>query len=80
MSIVKDHTDLDDGIDVEYESNTPVEHRKHTFCQTSINDQRPKLRVHINGTFEGFLDTGVDVSIIIPESWHLNWLLQEIDV
>ena len=34
-----------------------------------------------NGIFiEGLLDTGVDVSIITPETWHLNFPLQEADV
>ena len=30
--------------------------------------------MHINNTvIEVFLDTGVDVSIVTPESWHPNW-------
>ena len=78
---VKDHTVLDDGINMEDKSKIPIGNRKHIFWQTSINDQRPKLRVCINGIFiEGLLDTGVDVSIITPESWHPNWPLQEADV
>ena len=28
----------------------------------------------------GLMDTGVNVSIITPESWHPNWPLQEADV
>ena len=35
----------------------------------------------MNGIFiEGLLYTGVDVSIIIPESWFLNWPLQEVAI
>ena len=34
----------------------------------------------INGIFiVVLLDMGVDVSIITPISWHLNWPLQEVD-
>ena len=58
---------------MEDESKTPVRNRKCLFWQTSINDQRPKLRVHINNiVIEELLDMGMDVSIITPESWHLN--------
>ena len=55
--------------------------RKRIFWQTFINDQRPKLRVHINDTvIEELLDTGADVTIITPESWHPNWPIQEADI
>ena len=53
----------------------------HIFWKTSINDQRPKIRVCINGiVIEGLIDKDADVSIITPESWHLNWPLQESDI
>ena len=66
------------GIDIEHESKTPEGNRKCIFWQTSINEQRPKLRVCIDKVvIEGLIDMGVDMSIITPESWHLNWSLQE---
>ena len=35
----------------------------------------------VNGKFiTCLLDTGVDVSTITPESWHLHWPLQEVDI
>ena len=37
--------------------------------------------MHINDiVIEGLLDTGVDVTIITPESWHPDWPLQEADI
>ena len=81
MSAVKSNTGLNDEFHVENESKNSVEQSKRIFWQTSINDQRPKLRVCINGIFiDGLLDTGADVSIITPEPWHPNWPLQEVDV
>ena len=54
---------------MEDKSKIPIRNRKHIFWQTSINDQRPKLRVHINGiVIVGLIDTGADVTIIISES------------
>ena len=39
------------------------------------------LRVHTNNiVIKGLLDTGVDVTIITPESWYLNQPIQEEDV
>ena len=44
-----------------------------------INDERPKLKVKLNGVkIKGLLDSGEDVSIISQESWDLNWPLQEV--
>ena len=78
---VKSNTGLNDELHVENESKNSVGQSKRIFWQTSINDQRPKLRVCINGIFiDGLLDTGADVSIITPEPWHPNWPLQEVDV
>ena len=45
VPVVKIHTALDDGINMEDESKIPIENRKYIFWQTSISDQRPKLRV-----------------------------------
>ena len=66
---------------MEHESKIPGGNRKHTFWQTSINDQRPKLRVYINCfVIVGLIDMGEHTSIFIPESWHSNILLQEAGV
>ena len=52
---------------------TPVGNWKLIFWQISINDQGPKLRVHINNIVtEELLDTGVCKSSITPKSRHLN--------
>ena len=82
MPAVKNHTVLDDDrLDMEDESKIPIGNRMCIFWQISINDQRPKLRACINNTvIEELLDTGVNVNIIPPESWHPNWPLQETDV
>ena len=44
-----------------------------------INDERPKLKVKLNGVkIKGLLDSGDDVSIISQESQDVNWPLQEV--
>ena len=44
--------------------------QKQIFWQTSIEDQRPKLRILVNNTeIEGMVDIGADVTIITPISW-----------
>ncbi|XP_041911227.1 uncharacterized protein LOC121677222 [Arvicola amphibius] len=64
---VKNHTLLDDGIEMEDESKTLVGNRKRMFWQTSINDQRPNLRVCINDiVIEGMIDTGADFNAGSP--------------
>lgn len=51
------------------------------FWQTAINAQRPKLKLQINGTeIEGLVDTGADITIISPKSWHPYWSLQEVNI
>ena len=56
---VKSNNGLNDEINVENELRTLVGQRKCIFWQTSINEQRQKLRVCINGIFiEGLLDMG----------------------
>ena len=43
------------------------------FWQTTINDQRPKLKIQINGIeIEGLVDTGGDVTIMSPKSWYAD--------
>ena len=50
---------------MEDQPKTPVESTKCIFLQTSINDQTPKLRVHINDiAIEGLPEMGTDMSII----------------
>ena len=73
LPVIKNHTVLDDGINMEDETKIPIENRKHIFWQTFINDQRPKLRMHINEiVIEGLLNMGAGMAIFTPESWHMN--------
>ena len=61
---------------MEDKSKIPIGNRKHIFWQTSIYDQRPKLRVYINNiVIVGLINMCVNMSIITPESWHPNWPL-----
>ena len=51
------------------QSNNGLKDNLRVFSLTSINKQRPKLRVCVNGIFiTDFLDTDADVSIITLES------------
>ena len=51
--------------DLEDESKIPVGNRKCIFWQTSISDQRPKLRVHINGiVIVSLIDMGTNASLL----------------
>ena len=68
MPAVKNHTVLDDEINMKDESKISKGNKKHIIWQTSINNQRTKLRVHINNIItEGLLDTDAYVSIITSE-------------
>lgn len=58
---------LDDRIVLEDEPKIPGGTRTCILWQTSINDQRPKLKVQKNNIIiEGLLDTGEDVTINTP--------------
>ncbi|MGE9501750.1 hypothetical protein ACQP3D_25450 [Escherichia coli] len=51
------------------------------FWQASINDKRPQLIVKINNkVISGFVDTGVDVTIITQMSWPQKWPLRQANV
>lgn len=50
---------------MENQSKIPIGNKKRVFSQTSINDQKPKLREHINDIIiVCLLDTDVDVSLL----------------
>lgn len=54
---------------------------KRVFWQTVINDERPKLKIKLNGIeIEGLLDSSADVPIISQESWNPNWPLQRVSI
>ena len=64
---------MDDGINMEDKSKIPVEKKIHILWQTSINDKRPKYRMHKNRiVIVGLIDMEAEVSIIIPEFWQPN--------
>lgn len=51
---------------------------KQIFWQTSINDQRPTLKISTSdNVIEVLVDIRADVTTISVESWHSNWPLQE---
>lgn len=57
------------------------ENRQPIYWQTSINDQRPKLKIILsNIELEGMVDTGADVTAITRKSWPPLWPLQEVDI
>ena len=81
MSIEKNHTALNNRTAIEERTKNSGETIKQVFWQTSINEQRPKLKIWINNIIiEALIDTGADVTIISSESWHPNWPLQDVNV
>ena len=76
MPIGKNHTALDDRTAIE-DKEISREAIKQIFWQTCTNEQRPKFKkIQVNDIIiEGRVYTGVDVTIIAPESWHPNWPL-----
>ena len=55
----------------EAKQNFSRETINQVFWQASTNDQRPKFKLQINGIdIEDLVDTGADVIIISPKSWH----------
>ena len=81
MPIVRNHTALDNRTAIEERTKNSGETIKQVFWQTSINEQRPKLKIWINDiVIKGLVDTGVDVTIISSESWHSNWPLQDTNI
>ena len=55
--------------------------QKQIFWQTSIEDQRPKLRILVNNIeIEGMVNTREDFTIISPISCPVDWPLQEVDI
>lgn len=42
---------------------------------------KTKAKIQINDiVFEGLLETGMDVTIILPTSWHQDWHLQKVNI
>lgn len=64
---------------MEDKSKISLENREHIFRQTSINVHSLKLKNNII-TSERLWVMDEDVTIIIPESWHSIWPIQEVDV
>lgn len=52
---------------------------ENMFWETVINDQRPKLKLQVNGIeIVGLVDTGTDITIIYQKSWNSEWLLPKV--
>lgn len=71
MPAVKIHTALECRTVSAGKTKFSGETMKQVFWQTSIHYQRLKLKIWINGiVIDGLLDTGVDVTILLPKYWH----------
>ena len=69
LNVIKERTDSVDK--TKYSGET----RKQVFWQIAISDQRPKLKIQINGIeIEGLVDIGTDITIISPKSWYQDWI------
>lgn len=76
MPLIRNYTALDDRKAVEERTKNSGETIKQWFWQISRSEQRSKLKIKINYiVIEGLIDTGADVKIIAPESWHSYSLL-----
>lgn len=63
------------------ESNAIGGDEKHIFCQTSINNKRPQLKLTINNNIiTSLVDTGADMTIRTQNSWPQRWPLREVNV
>ena len=73
--------EVDSKINSREKFKAPRNTTKRIFWQTSINEERPKLKVRVDNIYiQGLVDTGADVSIITPQSWHPRWPLRAVDM
>ena len=81
LHIVKKHTALDNRPAIEKSIKNSGETIECIYWQTSINEKRPKLKIWIDDVvIEGMVGTGVDVTIILSETLHPDWPLQDVKV
>lgn len=65
LDVIKDRTPSID------KTGKSVETRKQVFLQTSINDQRSKQNIQLNGSeIEDLFYKGSYLTIISPKSWY----------
>lgn len=81
MTVVKIHTAMEDRT---ASGNIPkilAETIKQVFWLTSINYQRPNLKIQINDLgIKDLVDTEADVTIITTKYLHSNLFLQEVNI
>ena len=81
MPIVRNYTALDKRTIIEGWIKNSGKAINWAFGQTSINEQRPKLKIWINNVvIEGLVDTHADVTMISSEIWYQNWPLWDVNV
>lgn len=52
---------------------------ENMFWESVINDQRPKLKLKVNGIeIVSLVDTGTDITIIYQRSWNSEWPLPKV--
>ena len=62
-------------------TKNPEGAKNQIFWQTSTDDQRPKIKILINNIeIKQMVDTGADVTIILPKFWPSDLPFQEVDI
>lgn len=57
----------------------PKKKKKQVFCQTTINDKRPRLKLQLDRIeIKDLINTEANITIISQDSWNTAWSFQRV--